>query len=65
MVFPPLEDTEEKARVWFKKSKELFDQYKTEEFSTLSMGTSQDFPWAISEGATLVRVGERLMGSRS
>jgi uncharacterized pyridoxal phosphate-containing UPF0001 family protein len=27
---------------------------------TLSMGMSQDFPWAIEEGATMVRVGSVL-----
>lgn len=31
----------------------------------LSMGMSHDFPVAIEEGATLVRVGSRLFGSRS
>jgi PLP dependent protein len=31
----------------------------------LSMGMSGDFEWAIEEGATLVRVGSRIFGSRA
>jgi pyridoxal phosphate enzyme (YggS family) len=33
-------------------------------FSELSMGMSGDFPWAIAEGATMVRVGGALFGGR-
>ncbi|HEY3416368.1 MAG TPA: YggS family pyridoxal phosphate-dependent enzyme [Armatimonadota bacterium] len=33
-------------------------------FDELSMGMSHDFPVAIEEGATIVRVGSRLFGSR-
>jgi PLP dependent protein len=33
-------------------------------FSELSMGMSGDFPWAIAEGATMVRVGGALFGER-
>ncbi|MFM8762075.1 MAG: YggS family pyridoxal phosphate-dependent enzyme, partial [Solirubrobacterales bacterium] len=29
--------------------------------SELSMGTTQDFPVAVEEGATLVRVGSRIL----
>jgi uncharacterized pyridoxal phosphate-containing UPF0001 family protein len=33
-------------------------------FRELSMGMSHDFEWAIAEGATLVRVGTAIFGSR-
>ncbi|GAA5235638.1 YggS family pyridoxal phosphate-dependent enzyme [Verticiella sediminum] len=33
-------------------------------FDELSMGMSGDFPWAIAEGATIVRVGTALFGER-
>jgi PLP dependent protein len=32
---------------------------------TLSMGMSQDFEWAIEEGATLIRIGSLVFGERS
>jgi pyridoxal phosphate enzyme (YggS family) len=31
----------------------------------LSMGMSHDFPWAVEEGATIVRVGSAIMGQRN
>ncbi len=34
-------------------------------FDTLSMGMSEDFPAAIAEGATIVRIGSAIFGARS
>lgn len=53
------------TRVYFRQMKGLFDKissyYKDRsEFDTLSLGMSQDFVWAIEEGATMVRVGSAL-----
>lgn len=39
-------------------------RYPHFDFSTLSMGMSSDFPLAIREGSTMVRVGTRLFGER-
>ncbi|MFA6689230.1 MAG: YggS family pyridoxal phosphate-dependent enzyme [Sphaerochaetaceae bacterium] len=39
-------------------------RYPSLDFSTLSMGMSGDFAWAIREGSTLVRIGTRLFGAR-
>jgi len=39
--------------------------YDMEDFSFLSMGTSQDFEIAIEEGATHIRIGEAIMGKRN
>lgn len=68
MVFPPLEDSDEKSRVWFEQSKEIFDQVaselKSDSWTILSMGTSSDFPQAYDCGATHLRIGESLMGPR-
>jgi hypothetical protein len=33
-------------------------------FTELSMGMSQDFEWAVEEGATMVRVGTAIFGAR-
>lgn len=48
----------------------FFSQMKKEffsdkpEFSELSMGMSDDYPIAVEEGSTLVRVGSRIFGNR-
>jgi hypothetical protein len=45
---------------------ELYDALKREglEMDTLSMGMSDDYPTAIAEGATIVRVGTAIFGPR-
>ena len=51
----------------FRRMRELFDALKSNHSSvdTLSMGMSDDFELAIQEGATMVRIGTALFGSRS
>lgn len=44
--------------------KELLAQYYGDEFDTLSMGMSDDYPLAIECGATMVRVGSSIFGAR-
>lgn len=64
--------TENKAQVRneFKSLKKLFEQVKIQglpanmEMKELSMGMSQDYPLAVEEGSTLVRIGTALFGSR-
>jgi hypothetical protein len=54
----------------FKGLKNLFDKVKSEyfvhqaNFKEISMGMSGDYPLAIKEGATLVRVGSLIFGER-
>jgi pyridoxal phosphate enzyme (YggS family) len=62
MAMPPLAEEPEEARPWFAALRELRDRLAPEwegrhEFRHLSMGTSQDYAVAASEGATIVRVG--------
>ena len=59
MTMPPETDDPEASRPYFRRLKELADQYGLEE---LSMGTSQDYRVAAEEGATFVRVGSILYG---
>lgn len=40
------------------------EKYRLNGFIELSMGTSGDFETAISEGSTIVRIGQRIMGQR-
>lgn len=68
MTIPPLEPDPEKPRPYFRSLRMLRDdlaaQYPLADWSQLSMGMSDDFETAISEGATLVRVGSAIFGPR-
>jgi hypothetical protein len=57
MTMPPYTETPEESRRWFAALRELGDTHGLERFS---MGTSQDYEIAVSEGATMVRVGSLL-----
>jgi len=68
MTIGPLGGGEKETRSAFALLKELqqscIARYPHFDFSTLSMGMSGDFPLAIREGATMVRVGTALFGER-
>ncbi len=67
MTIPPLAEEAEGSRKYFVQLRELRDRLQTEfrvDLAQLSMGMTQDFPVAIEEGATLVRVGTAIFGER-
>jgi uncharacterized pyridoxal phosphate-containing UPF0001 family protein len=69
MTLPPVPDTPEDARPWFRRLRELRDGWlaagvPASMLTELSMGMSGDFEVAIEEGATIVRVGTAIFGSR-
>ena len=69
MALPPAPDTPEDARPWFKRLRSLRDEWLAAGvpepmLRELSMGMSGDFEVAIQEGATMVRVGTSIFGSR-
>ncbi len=68
MTMPPLSTDPEAARVHFRRLRSLrdfFAQHIPEaEWQELSMGTSADYTVAVEEGATLVRVGQAIVGPR-
>lgn len=66
MTIGAVHDDAEKARPTFRRMKELFDvlHEKHESVDTLSMGMSADYPVAIDEGATVIRVGTAIFGER-
>lgn len=67
MAIPPVRDDPEESRTDFAALRELRDRLATRAgipLSGLSMGMSDDFPIAIEEGSTVVRVGSALFGSR-
>jgi PLP dependent protein len=57
MTMPPLAADPEESRRWFAALRELAEAHGLKE---LSMGTSQDYPVAVEEGATTVRLGSVL-----
>ena len=68
-IVAPLHETSEQSRAYFKEMKTLFDSIKRENIShvsmeVLSMGMTSDYLVAVSEGSTLVRVGEGIFGKR-
>jgi pyridoxal phosphate enzyme (YggS family) len=67
MTMPPLAETPEDSRCWFRDLRELRDRLAEaghENLRELSMGMTADFEVAIEEGATLVRVGTAVFGPR-
>ena len=68
MTMPPLETNPDDSRRYFQRLRALRDRFAAEfsqaNWSELSMGTSADFPVAVEEGATLVRVGTAIVGAR-
>ena len=67
MCIPPFLEEPAKVRPYFRRLRELRDSLVREigrELPVLSMGMSHDFEAAIEEGATEVRVGTAIFGSR-
>ncbi len=70
MAIPPVSDDPEESRPRFAALRELLERHTTlagsgEKMTELSMGMSNDFEAAIEEGATMVRVGTAVFGSRA
>jgi len=70
MVLPPYTENPEDARPWFRRLREIRDGLvaggvPTGHLRELSMGMSHDFHVAVEEGATIVRVGTAIFGSRA
>jgi PLP dependent protein len=68
MCIPPIAEEAEASRKYFVQLRELRDRLKIEfrvDLAQLSMGMTQDYPVAVEEGATLVRVGTAIFGERT
>jgi pyridoxal phosphate enzyme (YggS family) len=68
MTIPPLAPEAEASRKYFAALRDLRGELAAQfqvSFPHLSMGMSGDFPVAIEEGATLVRVGTAIFGKRT
>lgn len=67
MSMAPITARPEEARPYFERTRQLRDalaQRLGQPLPELSMGMSNDYEAAVLEGATLVRIGEALMGPR-
>jgi PLP dependent protein len=70
MALPPYYDDPEQVRPHFCRLRELLHCLREhiatpEKLTELSMGMSHDFEVAIEEGATMIRIGTALFGTRS
>ena len=69
MTVAPLGSGGEAARAAFRRLRELRDElrgrYPGARLDELSMGMTDDYPLAIEEGATIVRVGRAIFGERA
>jgi pyridoxal phosphate enzyme (YggS family) len=68
MTMPPLGTDPQASRPFFQRLRQLRDRLASRfphaDWHELSMGTSADYPVAVEEGATLVRVGTAIVGAR-
>ncbi|MCY1719319.1 YggS family pyridoxal phosphate-dependent enzyme [Prolixibacteraceae bacterium Z1-6] len=64
-------DDENQIRKEFQTLKEIFTELKrnffaeSDSFCEISMGMSDDYPLAVDEGSTLIRVGSKIFGRRN
>ena len=63
MCMAPFGEAEENLRVLFRALREFRDELETEfsvKLPELSMGMSDDYEYAVAEGATMIRIGRKL-----
>ncbi len=70
MTMAPIQQYEGEAQKVFENTRLLFEKLSgkvndKEAFKVLSMGMSQDYKYAIREGATHIRIGTAIFGDRS
>ncbi len=68
MTMPPLFDDPERTRPYFERLRQARDYLNQQipglGLTELSMGTSADYSVAVEEGATIIRIGQALLGPR-
>jgi hypothetical protein len=69
MTMGPFAGDPEQSRLYFQRTRKLFDDLKTMdlpgvEMKYLSMGMSNSYKVALEEGANMVRIGTKLFGER-
>jgi uncharacterized pyridoxal phosphate-containing UPF0001 family protein len=69
MAVPPFKEDPEEVRPYFRALRNLQTELQALQISNvvlteLSMGMTHDYPIAVEEGATIVRIGTALFGAR-
>lgn len=67
MAIPPFREDPEASRPYFRRMAQLLEQLnrdRSQPLQELSLGMTHDYPVAIEEGSTLVRIGTALFGTR-
>lgn len=67
MTLPPYAEDPENSRIYFRQMKQLLSDIngtRASPLTQLSMGMTHDYPIAIEEGATLLRIGTAIFGPR-
>lgn len=69
MTIPPASDNKERTRNYFRRMREIFEQFKNCKYSNfdfkyISMGMTEDFEIAVQEGANIIRIGTGIFGER-
>ena len=69
MAIPPVSEHPSDNRIFFRQMRQLFVDIKGKTYDNvamecLSMGMSDDYPDAIAEGSTMIRVGTAIFGAR-
>lgn len=70
MTIGPFTDAAEESRTAFRTLRELFEEANRQGIGTrpmeiLSMGMTHDYPVAVAEGSTMVRIGTAIFGTRT
>jgi uncharacterized pyridoxal phosphate-containing UPF0001 family protein len=70
MTVPPFRQDPEQVRPYFRELRELKEKlseagFPNVDLKELSMGMTHDYPVAVEEGATIVRIGTALFGPRT
>ena len=70
MTIGPFTENKNESRSAFKVLKDIFDRANSQNFlpqpmTVLSMGMTHDYETAIEEGATMIRIGTAIFGSRT
>jgi pyridoxal phosphate enzyme (YggS family) len=67
MTLPPFHPDPQEARPWFVRLRQIRERLLQDhpQVLELSMGMSLDYPVAVEEGATMVRIGTALFGPRA
>ena len=65
MGMATLTDDQSEIQRCFTRLHSLFLRHRSDLFDTLSMGMSDDWPLAVAEGSTMIRIGSAIFGSRN